>query len=62
MALPYDAIVPVAPSQPKSTMRLRAVGAAFALAMVACVALLGTGKTPPHLNLSCAVRGSLRPP
>ena len=48
MALPYDAIAlsgPAAPVQ-RSMLRMRAVAAVVAIAMVACVALLGAGKQP----------------
>ena len=49
MALPYDAIVPRAGAPVQRSMRVRAV--ALAIAMVACVALLGAGKHPNfHLS------------
>ena len=47
MALPYDAILPVdrgmSQQIPSNNMRVRVVAASFALAMVACIALLGVG-------------------
>ena len=48
MALPYDAIAPSGAGAPvqRSMLRVRAVAAVVAIAMVACVALLGAGKQP----------------
>jgi len=60
MALPYDAIAPAASSsQPRSMMRMRAVGAAVALAMVACVALLGAGERSTQNTCACVWVGEL---
>jgi len=51
MALPYDAIAPGAGAPVQRSMRMRAVAAVVAIAMVACVALLGAGKHPNfHLS------------
>jgi len=48
MALPYDAIAPSGAGAPvqRSMIRMRAVAAVVAIAMVACVALLGAGSLP----------------
>ena len=53
MALPYDAIAPEAGGlQARKMSRARAVGATMAIAMVACVALLGiTGGSPAGIIL-----------
>merc|ERR1712167_212140 len=71
MALPYDAIAPEAGGlQARKMSRARAVGATMAIAMVACVALLGiTGgmnrtelviKTPAHTGLNMLANRVLR--
>ena len=46
--LPYDAIAPSGAGAPvqRSMLRMRAVAAVVAIAMVACVALLGAGSLP----------------
>ena len=52
MALPYDAIAP-SPSGSQTRMnRMRAVGAAMAIAMVSCVALLSFGEMNGSLRSS----------
>jgi hypothetical protein len=54
MALPYDAIDDKRGTFPiRSMLRLRAVGAVVAIAMVACVALLAAGKQPNFQLSTC---------